>query len=162
LEPVKTVVTEYRSHRLECAMCGSLTRAEVPRQARSAFGERLGASMSLLVGKYRLSKRLVCEVLSDIGGVHVSVGSVSNLEQQMSAALKAPVEQAQQYVRNAQVVNADETGWSQGVKGGASCTRLAVGGGYGPGGGVPNLHQSWPPSDSGAAGDGLHRLAHHR
>ena len=118
LEPVKAVVTEYRSHRLECALCGSFTRAEVPREARSAFGERLGASMSLLVGKYRLSKRLVCEVLSDLGGVHVSVGSVSNLEQQLSAALKAPVEQAQQYVRNAAVVNADETGWAQGVKAG--------------------------------------------
>ena len=118
LEPVTAVVTEYRSHRLECAMCGSLTRGEVPREARSAFGERLGASMSLLVGKYRLSKRLVCEVLSDIGGVHVSVGSVSNLEQQMSAALKVPVEQAQEHVRNAQVVNADETGWRQGVKAG--------------------------------------------
>jgi transposase len=116
LEPVKTVVTEYRSHRLKCAACGKLTRGEVPPEARSAFGERLGASMSLLVGKYRLSKRLVCEVLSDIGGVHVSVGSVSNLEQQMSAALKAPVEQAQEHVRNAQVVNADETGWRQGVK----------------------------------------------
>jgi transposase len=118
LAPVKTVVTEYRSHQRECAACGRFTRAEVPPEARSAFGERLGASMSLLVGKYRLSKRLVCEVLSDIGGVHLSVGSVSNLEQQMSAALKVPVEQAQQHVRNAQVVNADETGWAQGVKAG--------------------------------------------
>jgi transposase len=118
LEPVKAVVTEYRLHRLECAACGSLTRAEVPREARSAFGERLGASMSLLVGKYRMTKRLVCEVLSDIGGVHLSVGSVSNLEQQMSTALKEPVEQAQEHVRSAAVVNADETGWAQGVKAG--------------------------------------------
>jgi transposase len=118
LEPVKARVTEYRCHQLECQWCGSLTRADVPPEARSAFGERLGASMSLLVGKYRLSKRLVCEVLSDIGGVRVSVGSVSNLEQQMSAALQAPVEQARAYVRQAQVVNADETGWAQGVKAG--------------------------------------------
>lgn len=118
LEPVKARVTEYRCHQLECRWCGSLTRADVPPEARSAFGERLGASMSLLVGRYRLSKRLVCDVLSDMGGVRVSVGSVSNLEQQMSAALQAPVEQAQAYVRQAQVVNADETGWAQGVKAG--------------------------------------------
>jgi transposase len=118
LEPLKARVTEYRSHQLKCQRCGGLTRAEVPAEARSAFGERLGASMSLLVGKYRLSKRLVCEVLSDMGGVQVSVGSVSNLEQQMSAALQAPVEQARQYMRQAQVVHADETGWAQGVKAG--------------------------------------------
>jgi transposase len=117
-EPLKARVTEYRSHQLKCQRCGSLTRASVPPEARSAFGERLGASMSLLVGKYRLSKRLVCEVLSDMGGVQVSVGSVSNLEQQMSAALQAPVEQARAYVRNAGVVHADETGWAQGVKAG--------------------------------------------
>ncbi len=118
LEPVKARVTEYQSHQLKCQRCGSLTRAEVPVEVRSAFGERLGASMSLLVGKYRLSKRLVCEVLSDVGGVRLSVGSVSNLEQQMSAALRAPVQQARAYVRNARVVHADETGWTQGVKAG--------------------------------------------
>ncbi|KFE68567.1 Mobile element protein [Hyalangium minutum] len=92
VEPLKARVTEYRSHQVRCQQCGLLTRADVPAEARSAFGERLGASMSLLVGKYRLSKRLVCEVLSDLGGVQVSVGSVSNLEQHMSAALQAPVE----------------------------------------------------------------------
>ena len=118
LEPVKTGVTEYRSHRLECAACGGLTRAEVPHEARSAFGERLAASMSLLVGKYRLSKRLVEEVLADLGSVQVSVGSVSNLEEEMSAALKRPVEQAEAYIRESQVVHADETGWAQGVKAG--------------------------------------------
>ncbi|MDC0710486.1 IS66 family transposase [Stigmatella sp. ncwal1] len=115
-EPVKARVTEDRCHQLKCQRCGSLRRAKVPAEARSAFGERLGASMSLLVGKYRLSKRLVCEVVSDMGGVQVSVGSVSNLEQQMSAVLRAPVEQARAYVRNAGVVHADETGWAQGVK----------------------------------------------
>jgi transposase len=76
----------------------------------------LAASLSLLVGKYRLSKRLVEQMLADLGGVHLSVGSVSNLEREMSAALKAPVAQAQEHVRHAWVVHADETGWAQGVR----------------------------------------------
>jgi transposase len=118
LPPVAAQVTEYWCHQLECAGCGTLTRAEVPPEARSTFGERLGGLVCLLVGKYRLSKRLVTEALSDIVGVKLSVGSVANLEQEMSAALQAPMAQAEQYVRQADVVHADETGWKEGVKSG--------------------------------------------
>lgn len=114
--PVAAEVTEYRCHQLECAGCGTLTRAEVPPEAASTFGERLGGLVSLLVGKYRLSKRLVTEALSDIVGVKLSVGSVANLEQEMSAALQAPIAQAEQYVRQAYIVHGDETGWREGTK----------------------------------------------
>jgi transposase len=118
LPPVEAQVTEYRCHQLECAGCGTRTRAEVPPEARSTFGERLGGLVCLLVGKYRLSKRRVTEALSDIVGVKLSVGSVANLEQEMSAALQAPMAEAEQHVRQADVVNADETGWKEGVKAG--------------------------------------------
>lgn len=115
LPAVVASVTEYQCHELECPSCGARTRAQLPPEARSAFGERLGALVSLLVGKYRLSKRLVCEALSEIMDVEVSLGSVSNLEQQMSQALEAPVAEAEQYVREADVVHMDETGWYEGV-----------------------------------------------
>ncbi len=114
--PVAAEVTEYRCHQLECAGCGTLTRAEVPPEARSTFGERLGGLVCLLVGKYRLSKRLVAEALSDIVGVKLSVGSVSNLEQEMSASLQVPMAQAEQYVGQADIVHGDETGWRQGTQ----------------------------------------------
>lgn len=116
IPPVAAQVTEYRCHQLECTQCGTLTRAEVPCEAASTFGERLGGLVCLLVGKYRLSTRLVSEALSDIVGVKLSVGSVSNLEQEMSAALQVPMAQAEQYVRQADIVNGDETGWLEGVK----------------------------------------------
>jgi transposase len=116
IPPVAAEITEYRCHQLECAECGTLTRAEVPLEAASTFGERLGALACLLVGKYRLSTRLVSQALSDIVGVKLSLGSVSNLEQEMSAALQAPMAEAEQYVRQADIVNADETGWMEGVE----------------------------------------------
>lgn len=68
LPPVAAVVTEYRCHQLECAGCGSATRAALPPEVMSAFGERLAAVASVLVGKYRLSKRLVRDALSDLVG----------------------------------------------------------------------------------------------
>jgi len=116
--PLSAIVTEYRSHALQCPGRGVVTRGEVPAHARSVFGDRLAALASLLVGKYRLSKRLVKDALSDMLGVELSVGSVSNLEGEMSQALAPPVAEALAYVRASEAANADETGFAQGRKGG--------------------------------------------
>ncbi|QAT84888.1 IS66 family transposase [Corallococcus interemptor] len=114
--PLSAIVTEYRSHALACGACGTLTREPVPAHARSAFGERLGALASLLVGKYRLSRRLVKDALSDMLGVDVSVGSVVNLEGEMTDALAPAVAGARAYVQAADKAHADETGWVEGRK----------------------------------------------
>jgi transposase len=116
--PLSAFVTEYRCHAVACTRCGVVTRGEVPAHARSAFGDRLTALASLLVGKYRLSKRLVKDALSDMLGVELSVGSVSNLEGEMSQALAPAAAQALDSVRAAQAVHADETGFAQGREGG--------------------------------------------
>lgn len=114
--PLSAVVTEYRSHALECTACGTLTRQPVPAHARGAFGDRLGALASLLVGKYRLSRRLVKDALSDMLGVDVSVGSVVNLEGERTDALAPAVAGARAYVQAADKAHADETGWVEGRK----------------------------------------------
>jgi transposase len=116
--PLSAIVTEYRCHALECPDCGVVTRGEVPAHARSAFGDRLTALASLLVGKYRLSKRLVKDALSDMLGVELLVGSVSNLEGEMSRALAPATAEALAYVQAAEAANADETGFVQGREGG--------------------------------------------
>lgn len=114
--PLSAIVTEYRSHALECSACGTVTRQPVPAYASSAFGDRLGALASLLVGKYRLSKRLVKDALSDMLGVDMSVGSVVNLEGEMTDALAPAVAGARAYVQAADKAHADETGWVEGRK----------------------------------------------
>ncbi|WP_257455625.1 IS66 family transposase [Archangium lipolyticum] len=116
--PLSALVTEYRCHAVQCPECGVVTRGEVPAHARSAFGDRLAALASLLVGKYRLSKRLVKDALSDMVGVELSLGSVSNLEAEMSDALAPAATEALASVRAAEAVNADETSFAQGREGG--------------------------------------------
>jgi transposase len=70
--------------------------------------------VSLCSGKYRLSKRLIQSILADLLGVDLSLGSVSNLEQEMSESLAAPVEEVAAHVKKQDVANADETGWFEG------------------------------------------------
>jgi len=45
-------------------------------------------------------------------GVPLSLGSVSNVDQEIAAALEEPYKQAEQAVQQAPVKNADETGWA--------------------------------------------------
>ncbi|WP_187344911.1 hypothetical protein [Cystobacter ferrugineus] len=63
---------------MECAHFGTLNRAILaPEVAGHVFGERLSAMVCLLVGKYRPSKRLVRDALSDLLRVRLSLGAIA-------------------------------------------------------------------------------------
>jgi transposase len=110
---VKAHVTEYQLHTLSCG-CGACTKASLPKDApQGAFGPNLVALVCWLTGKFRLSKRGVRELLSDLLRTDVSLGAVSKMEREASAALAAPVAQAEAHVRVQCVAYADETGWRE-------------------------------------------------
>jgi len=112
---VRPTVTEYQQHALVCPICGEVTRAELPAGVpRGAFGPVLTSMLALLTIRFRQSKRLAQELASTLLNVDVSLGAISKIEQQTSAALAAPVEEAREYVRHQAVANADETGWYEG------------------------------------------------
>lgn len=113
--PIRPEVTEFRCHGKECAGCGAVTYAELPPEvAGHTFGDRLTGVIALLSGQYRLSKRKVQDALSDLLGVRISLGSVSNRELEMAEALAAPVAEAEAFVREADAANMDESGWFEG------------------------------------------------
>jgi transposase len=113
LPVVRAHVTEHRLHSLVCG-CGRTTEAVLPVGTPSgAFGSRLRGAITLMTGRYRLSKRMAQEMLSDLFGVEVGLGSICNVEKQVSASVAAPVEAAREYVRTREVVHLDETGWRE-------------------------------------------------
>jgi transposase len=110
--PVVAVVTEHRVHTLRCGQCGKHTVALLPADVPcSSFGPRLQSIIAMCSGAYRLSKRTIVELMRDFFGVAISLGSIANVEQQMSRALAASVAEAHAHVKNARVVHVDETGW---------------------------------------------------
>jgi transposase len=115
MPPVKPHVTEYQQCFGHCAACDAWTAAPLPAEVSpSAFGPRLTALVALLSGQYHLSKRLVQDLLSNVLGVELSLGSVSKLENNVSAALEQPVAQARQHVQGEFIAHMDETGWREG------------------------------------------------
>lgn len=114
LPPVKPHVTEHQFHSLKCR-CGAVTRMPVPpRLQHGDFGPRLCALISLLSGAYRLSKRSIQTLLSEVLEINVALGSVSNIEARTSRALESAHGAALQEIRSAPFVNMDETSWSEG------------------------------------------------
>jgi transposase len=108
------MVTEYQWHQLVCAACGGVSRAPWPEGVPSGtYGPRIQATVALCTGAYRLSKRTTRQVMEEVFGVPMSVGTISLLEQATTEALAAPVEEARTYVHEQEVAYLDETSWRQ-------------------------------------------------
>jgi transposase len=117
LPPIKPVVTEYQWHQLVCTACGAVSRAPWPEGVPSGtYGPRVQATVALCTGSYRLSKRTTQQVMEEVFGVPMSVGTISPLEHATTEALAAPVEAARTYVHEQEVAHLDETSWRQGSK----------------------------------------------
>jgi len=110
-------VTEHQAHGCTCADCGHTTWAKIPDAIRAhGCGPRLAATLSYLSGVLHVSKRGVEEFVEAALGVPIALGTVANLEQEMSGALAAAHAEAQEAVQQAQAKNVDETGWKRAGK----------------------------------------------
>ncbi len=117
IPPIQPVITEYQWHQLVCPDCGETTRAPWPAGVPSdTYGSRVHATVALCTGAYRLSKRTTQQVMGDLFGVPMSVGTISQSEKATTKALAEPVEEARAYVQEQSVAHLDETSWRQGEK----------------------------------------------
>jgi hypothetical protein len=114
LPPIEPEVIEYQVHTLRCLQCGQNNCGEWPvEMPPGGFGPRVQALVGTLSGRYHVSRRDIQEMLATIFQVEMGLGTVSNQEAQVSAALSEPVEEAQAYVQQQGQVNTDETSWSK-------------------------------------------------
>ena len=110
-------VTEYQAHGRTCSNCGHRNWAKIPDAIRAhVCGPRLSATLSFLSGVLHASRRSIEEFVETVLGVPIALGTVSNLEQEMSDALAPAHAEAQQAVQQAAAKNVDETGWKQAGK----------------------------------------------
>jgi transposase len=114
LPPILVEVTEFQGHARTCPDCGHVTRAAIPRDLLAhSVGPRLTATLSYFTGCHGVSKRAVEEIAAAVFAAPVALGTVAHLEQEVSAALVAPHQEALAAVRRADVKHADETSWKR-------------------------------------------------
>lgn len=115
--PIEPMVTEYQWHQLVCPDCGESTRAPWPTGVPSGtYGPRVHATVALLSGSYRLSKRTTAQAMADLFGVPMSVGTISQCEKRTTEVLTEPVEEARGYVKDQGVAHLEETSWREAGK----------------------------------------------
>jgi transposase len=110
-------VVEFQGQARRCPCCGDVTHAPIPREhLQHSVGPRLSSAFSFLTGCQGMSKRGVEEFADVVLGAPISLGTVSALEQEMSAALASAHQQVLEAVRAAAVKHADETSWKRAGK----------------------------------------------
>jgi transposase len=111
---VKARVVEHQVHRLRCPSCGLINRGELPREvAASQFGVNVMSLVGLLMGRYRLSKRQVAQLMGECFGIELAASTVVNHQKTISQALAGPVAELQPYIQDQPNCNVDETSWRE-------------------------------------------------
>ena len=111
IEPIKPIITEYQGHTTLCK-CGCCTSATLPLEVlKSNFGPRLAAVIAYLAAVLHVSRRGTQEFCETLLNVNIALGSVQNLLEDTSCALKPIDKQLKEALPEEPVINADETGW---------------------------------------------------
>jgi transposase len=114
LPEIQPVITEHRLLAGWCPHCQTWVKPDLPAEVgRSAFGPRLQAWVAILTGRFRQSRRQVVDLLRELCGVRVSLGSIQSLCEETSEALAVPYREAKEAVPQAEMAHLDETGWKE-------------------------------------------------
>jgi hypothetical protein len=104
--------TEYRKHKIICPCCGETTEGTLPEEANtSAYSIDVAALVTTLTGIFQMSRRMAKLFIEEVIGIPISVGSVSNLEKEMTQAAQPVMEEIEMVAQNAAHGNVDETGF---------------------------------------------------
>jgi transposase len=105
-------ITEYRKHKIVCPCCEGTTEGILPQEANeSAYSPSIAALVVTLTGLFQVSRRMAKLFIEEVVGVPISVGSVSNLEKEITHAASPVMEEIELRAQNAERGNADETGF---------------------------------------------------
>lgn len=115
---VKPIITEFSFHNGRCCSCGKVHHASLPEGVPNGIlGPHAMSMIAEYIGVFHLSRREVKAILEKNYSIPVSLGTISNSEKTLSAALKPAVEEAKQRVQQQPVVYMDETSHKQsGIK----------------------------------------------
>jgi transposase len=113
LPEVKAVVTEYQLLKYQCNGCGKNSTAGLPAGIPdSAFGPKLMGLIATLTGVFHLAKREAIQLIKELYGVDMSVGSIPNIEERVTKALDPIYQRVYNFVIESKCCkHFDETGW---------------------------------------------------
>jgi transposase len=111
LPPIEAQITEYRCQSAVCPDCGKTTQAELPQEVQGHFGPELTALIAYLTVVCRMPRRVVQELLQQVLGIPLSLGSIQNSWEETSEAVAESCAELEKQLAHEPVINSDETGY---------------------------------------------------
>jgi transposase len=111
LPPIEAHITEYRCQSAVCPDCGKITQADLPEEVQGQFGPELTALIAYLTVVCRMPRRMVQELLGQVLGIPLSLGSIQNSWEEASEAVSEPCTELEKQLAHEPVINSDETGY---------------------------------------------------
>src|SRR5229473_5684003 len=112
LPPKRVLVIEHQAQQKWCPACQQISLAAFPDDVRAPvqYGAALGAVGVYLVQQQLLPYERACEVVEDLLGPSMSVGTLQGLVERCAQQLEPVEQQIKAALRRAQVLHQDETG----------------------------------------------------
>jgi hypothetical protein len=105
-------ITEYRKHTVVCPNCKEPTEGILPAEALwSTYGSNVVTHVGVLTGLYQMSRRKAEMYFNEVVRIPISVGSISNLEKELTEAASPVMEEIETVAQSAAQGNVDETGF---------------------------------------------------
>jgi transposase len=113
LPEVQAIVTEYQLQKYHCDACGKNSTASLPKGIPdSAFGPKLMGLMATLTGVWHLAKREAVQLIRELYGIDIGIGSVPNIEERVAKALDPIHKRIHHFVIESKYCkHFDETSW---------------------------------------------------
>lgn len=113
LPQIRAMVTEYILRKSTCKDCGQISYADLPNGVPdSVFGSPLMGLVASLTGVFHLSKREAAQLIKDLYGIDMGIGSIPNIEEKVAKALDPVYQRIQDYVlESALSKHFNETTW---------------------------------------------------
>jgi len=113
LPEIRAIITEYQLQKYRCGECGKNSTALLPPGVPdSAFGPKLMGLLATLTGVLHVAKREAIQLIKDLYGVDIGVGSVPNVEERVAAALDPVYDRIHKFVvQHKFCTHFDETSW---------------------------------------------------
>ena len=112
LPPIRLRVTEHQALSVRCPACQQITAGAFPPEApsRAQYGPRLRSLAVYLVAQQFVPYARARDLLADLTGARLSVGTLVEWVQQSGEAVKPVEEELKQALHRAPVLHSDETG----------------------------------------------------
>jgi transposase len=112
IPPVTVQKIIHRGKAYCCNECQTTAKGEIPQEVKNQgfIGARLAALIVILKVVCSVPMRKIMTVLNDVFGAKISLGIVNNTLKKVALTVRAAYEEVQAHVKDADILNIDETG----------------------------------------------------